>query len=112
MGDGREGLTRPAAINKRIVDAGEMEHVSLRAGEARRAGVPASARCGGRADGRALARRSYGTASMVLWRGALARWRGARGAILEVDPPPSAPPHLEVDPPPWAPHHQLHKRWP
>lgn len=39
MGAGKGGLTRPPAINKRIVDAGEVENVSLRAGQARRAGT-------------------------------------------------------------------------
>jgi len=69
VGDREEGLTGPMAINKMIVDAREMEGGSPQAGQERRVGLPASARCGGQAGGRVLGRRSYAMLSMVLgWR--------------------------------------------
>lgn len=43
-GGQEEGLTRPTAINKTIVNVGEMEYVSLHTGQAWRVGFPASAR--------------------------------------------------------------------
>lgn len=56
-----------------------------------------SGRCGGSPHGMALARDCYGTASVVVGRGALACQSGVRGVLLEVDPPQSATPHLHLD---------------
>ena len=86
--------------------------MSPRDGRAWRLGLPANAGRGGWAGGTALAGRSGAGVGVVSRRGAPARCSGAGGAMLEVDPLPSALPALRVDPPPLAPHHQPHERWP
>ena len=82
-----------------------MERVSPQGGWVRRLGLPANSRCGGWATCSCSAGHFCDTAAMVSWREALAWHRGARAAVLEVDPLPSVLLHLWVDPSPWAPNH-------